>query len=119
MDASSTFTLQPGTLLRVPSAPGMRITVRTGRVWITETGCLDDHFVGVGTVHEITTRGMTLVEHEPLAGRLIDAVVCITESLGPGRQVERLIRLVVARATASRRGRVRGSIEPKRCANRV
>ncbi|HEY2927962.1 DUF2917 domain-containing protein [Piscinibacter sp.] len=83
MDASTTFTLQPGTLLRVPSVPGMRISVRAGRVWITETGCLDDHFVGVGAVHEITTRGMTLVGHEPLAGRAIDAVVWI-DAVRPG-----------------------------------
>lgn len=40
--------LARGAVLSLRGVQRLRLTVHTGRVWVTHSGCLDDHFVAAG-----------------------------------------------------------------------
>lgn len=56
--------LAPGQSLRLSSACRSHVRVLSGRLWITEPGCLTDFFVGANQVHQILTDGPTLLEND-------------------------------------------------------
>ncbi len=55
-------TIAPGTVLRLEQAAGTCIVVRSGRVWITETGQTGDVGLDAGQSYRIAGRGRVLVE---------------------------------------------------------
>ncbi|MDB6002263.1 MAG: hypothetical protein JWP52_3962 [Rhizobacter sp.] len=57
------FTLEPGTALTLPRhARGAMLVVLRGRVWLTESGGLDDHFIEAGQQHHVQSRGAVVIE---------------------------------------------------------
>lgn len=56
--------LTPGKILRITKGKGVSVRVISGRVWITEFGCIDDTFLVNGQVYEITSEGLALIEND-------------------------------------------------------
>lgn len=56
--------LDPGRVWSLQRAAGARITVRAGQVWITESGCADDLFLGAGQHHVVAGRGRVVIESQ-------------------------------------------------------
>jgi len=54
--------LSPGTTLRLHQAAGQRLVVLSGRVWLTEPGDPDDHFLHAGESHPIASNGPVVIE---------------------------------------------------------
>ncbi len=71
--------LDPGRVWSLQRAAGARITVRAGKVWITESGCADDVFLCAGQHHVVAGQGRVVIEPQ---GRGAVAWVDIS---GPGR----------------------------------
>ena len=70
--------LEPGRVWSLQRAAGARITVRAGQVWITESDCADDLFLGAGQHHVVAGRGRVVIEPQ---GRGAAAWVDVS---GPG-----------------------------------
>ena len=56
-----TLRLDTGSVIRIVDGSGMRLTVTSGIVWITEEGLLDDFVLTSGDSHRIANAGLTLV----------------------------------------------------------
>lgn len=54
--------LQPGALLALESVPGLCIEVVSGRLWVTEEGDRDDHFLSAGMRHVVVGAGRLVME---------------------------------------------------------
>ena len=54
--------LLTGTIHRLERAAGTRIVVRAGRVWLTESGCLEDVFLDAGDGYVVGGNGRVLLE---------------------------------------------------------
>jgi hypothetical protein len=54
--------LAPGALLSLSAVRGLEIEVRAGRIWLTEEGDGDDHFVAAGQRHCIRGDGRVVIE---------------------------------------------------------
>lgn len=65
----STLTLQlaKDATMRIEAARGVRLHVRSGRLWITEEGFPDDLFVGPGESWTLRGDGRALVQAERAA----------------------------------------------------
>ena len=50
------------TTLRLRLRRGSRITVGAGRIWLTECGDLDDHFIEAGADHVVRRGGPVVLE---------------------------------------------------------
>lgn len=57
-----TIDLQRGRILRLHRGAGKTVTARTGAVWITEEGRLDDVVLRPGESFTLGRRGLALVE---------------------------------------------------------
>jgi hypothetical protein len=57
-----TIDLRRGRVLRLPGGAGQTITARSGAVWITEEGRLDDVVLAAGESARLGRRGLALVE---------------------------------------------------------
>ena len=58
---TSTLTLAGESLLAIQDAPGTRILVRTGSVWVTQEGETKDSVVRAGEVFTIRKSGRTVI----------------------------------------------------------
>ena len=54
--------LEPGQVLTLDDAAGVRVTARSGIVWITEEGSEKDHIVASGEDFVLRRGGRTLVQ---------------------------------------------------------
>lgn len=63
----SELRLPRGTTMALALAPGTRISVSAGRVWLTERGDLDDHFVAAGAHHVVRHGGRVVIEGDSAA----------------------------------------------------
>lgn len=54
--------LQPGALLTLESVTGLCIEIVSGRLWVTEEGDRDDHFLSAGMRHVVQGRGRLVME---------------------------------------------------------
>jgi hypothetical protein len=54
--------LAPGRTVALRLAPGTALCVDAGRLWITEPGDPDDHFVGAGGCHVVRRAGVVVLE---------------------------------------------------------
>jgi Protein of unknown function (DUF2917) len=52
--------LPPGTALTLQVQPGRRVHVQRGRLWLTEPGDPNDHFIDAGCSHTLTARGAVI-----------------------------------------------------------
>lgn len=57
-----TLSLAGGTLVPFSSAPGKRLRVLSGRIWITEEGNVHDAFLSSGDEIGLGSRGLVIVE---------------------------------------------------------
>lgn len=57
-------TLAPGTLRRLGGCAGRQITVLQGRLWLTEPGDADDHFVAAGHTRVLFSDGPVVIEND-------------------------------------------------------
>lgn len=57
-----TIDLPGGTLMPLPAAPGERLRILYGRVWLTEEGVVDDAFLGQGEEASLHGRGLAVLE---------------------------------------------------------
>jgi hypothetical protein len=57
-----TIDLRRGRLLRLPRSTGKTVTARTGAVWITEEGRLEDVVLAPGESYTLGRRGVALIE---------------------------------------------------------
>lgn len=57
-----TIDLQRGRLLRLPRSAGKTVTARTGAVWITEEGGLEDVVLAAGESYTLGRRGVAIIE---------------------------------------------------------
>jgi Protein of unknown function (DUF2917) len=81
--------LQPGALLSLESVPGLRISVMSGRVWLTEELDADDHFIGAGRHHTVVGSGRVVLEVDgPAAVRLACTWAVRTEPADAVRPAE-------------------------------
>jgi hypothetical protein len=55
-----TLRLDTGSVIRIVDGVGMRLTVTSGVVWITEEGVVDDFVLLPGDSHRIANAGLTL-----------------------------------------------------------
>ncbi len=70
-----TLDLPGGTLVPFPSAPGERVRVLHGRVWLTEEGDLNDVFLAIGEEVALGGRGLAVIEAlTPARIQLLEAV---------------------------------------------
>jgi Protein of unknown function (DUF2917) len=70
-----TFDLPGGTLLPFHSAPGARVRILYGRIWMTEEGSKRDAFLASGEEVALGTRGLAVIEAlGPARVQLIDNV---------------------------------------------
>ena len=60
--ASRWLGLQPGAAVGLELAPGDRVQVLAGRVWLTEPGDAADHFIGAGQCHLLGHGGRVVME---------------------------------------------------------
>ncbi len=68
--------LPRGGLVPLAAAAGKRVTVLSGRVWITEEGCVDDAFLGSGEVITLSVKGLAVIEAlSPARLQLLDSGV--------------------------------------------
>lgn len=56
--------LAPGALRRLSGCAGRQITVLQGRLWLTEPGDADDHFVMTGQTRVIFSDGPVVIEND-------------------------------------------------------
>jgi len=68
-----TLRLDAGNVIRIVDGGGMRLTVSTGVVWITEEGIVDDFVLLPGDSHRIVNAGLTLA-HAHRAAQVTMAV---------------------------------------------
>ncbi len=54
--------LKSAQLLRLEGAAGVRIVCRSGTVWVTQEGVLDDDFLRPGEALTLRSRGVTLAQ---------------------------------------------------------
>ena len=54
--------LQPGQVISLDDAEGLCIRARSGTVWVTEEGDLDDHIVRAGAMRVVAHPGRTVVQ---------------------------------------------------------
>lgn len=59
-------TLAPGALRRLRGCAGRQISVLQGRLWLTEPGDANDHFVSVGQTRVIFSDGPVVIENDTL-----------------------------------------------------
>ena len=59
---SPSLSLRSGQVLTLDGAKGLRISSRTGTVWITEEGSVKDHIVGPGDSLILAHGGRTVVQ---------------------------------------------------------
>jgi hypothetical protein len=59
---SPQFALEPGEVLTLDDAAGVRILARAGTVWITEEDDIEDHIVTAGDALVIAKSGRTVVQ---------------------------------------------------------
>ena len=70
-----TLDLPSGTLVPFPSAPGERVRVLVGHVWLTEEGNLNDVFLAIGEEVALGGRGLAVIEAlTPARIQLLEAV---------------------------------------------
>jgi hypothetical protein len=60
--ANPVLALQPGEVLTLDDAAGIRVTARSGTVWITEEGSEKDHIVATGEDFVLRRDGRTVVQ---------------------------------------------------------
>jgi len=72
--------LAPHAVLPLRLPRGARIAVSAGRLWLTETGDLDDHFLGAGECHVVRRGGQVLLEGD--SARLAEFEVTLPRRLG-------------------------------------
>lgn len=58
------WVLSQGEMLRIRNARGVEIRCRSGRVWITEQGNVEDVWLAPDGTHTCTRRGLTLIGAE-------------------------------------------------------
>ena len=56
------LSLETGQVVALDDACGMRISTRTGSIWVTEEGDGRDHVVGPGQALVVSRNGRTLVQ---------------------------------------------------------
>jgi len=93
-------TLQPGALLTLTAASGLRIEVGCGRLWLTEEGDADDHFIAAGEVHTVRGEGRVVIE--------VDCPMPVALTLVPASQPQAQVQAV---ATPSPVRAVRSNLE--------
>jgi uncharacterized protein (AIM24 family) len=59
---SPSLTLQSGQVVTLDDAKGVRISSRTGTVWVTEEGSTKDHIVGPGDSLTLAHGGRAVVQ---------------------------------------------------------
>jgi hypothetical protein len=59
---SPSLSLRSGQVLTLDDAKGLRISSRTGTVWVTEEGSTKDHIVGPGDSLILAHSGRTVVQ---------------------------------------------------------
>lgn len=74
MNETCLITLPAGRIARLQRAAGLWVEVRSGLLWLTETGDPQDHFLRAGERHRIAARGLVILEPQPAAGG--DAAAC-------------------------------------------
>ena len=60
--AASVVRLARGRTWSVDNARGLRLEVLEGRIWLTEEGRPEDHFVGAGSHHVVRSGGRVVCE---------------------------------------------------------
>ena len=60
--AAPILALEPGEVLTLDDARGVRIHARMGTLWVTEEGDVKDHIVGPGDVRVVASSGRTVVQ---------------------------------------------------------
>lgn len=89
-----TLDLPAGTLVPFPSAPGERVRVLYGRVWLTEEGDLRDAFLASGEEVALGGRGLAVIEAlTPARIQLLESV-SVWDTLHEGAR--RAVRLLSA-----------------------
>ena len=58
------ITLPVGAVRTLVGCAGARIEVTLGRVWVTEPGDLDDHFLARGDSHRLASAGRVVIESD-------------------------------------------------------
>ena len=58
------LTLLPGATHTLTRCAGARIEVTSGRLWLTEPGDLDDHFLARGASHRLVGDGPVVIESD-------------------------------------------------------
>jgi hypothetical protein len=75
--------LQPRATLRLQGLAGARVTVGTGRVWLTETGCDADRFIAAGAPYRIAGAGVVVIECDSAEPALVTIERSPTCGRGP------------------------------------
>ena len=57
-----TIALAPGDVLSRAGAAGVLLRVQAGRVWLTEAGDAEDHFLDAGDCHRVRGTGQVVAE---------------------------------------------------------
>jgi hypothetical protein len=60
--ADTELHLARGATIALALAPGTRVSVSAGRVWLTERHDLDDHFIAAGANHVVRHGGRIVIE---------------------------------------------------------
>ena len=60
--APATLRLERGTVHTLHLPAGSTLVLAAGRVWLTETGDPEDHFVGAGQTHRVGRGGRVVIE---------------------------------------------------------
>ncbi|PXW99561.1 hypothetical protein C7444_101391 [Sphaerotilus hippei] len=85
-DLPRTVDLAPGALTSLQQARGLCITVITGRVWLTEEGDEQDHFLSGGDTHVVAGCGRVVVEGLGPGAARLDLATAAGRSPTPERQ---------------------------------
>lgn len=65
MNETCLIALPAGRIARLQRAAGLWVEVRSGRLWLTEAGDPQDHFLRAGESHCIAGRGLVILEPQP------------------------------------------------------
>lgn len=82
--------LAPGALLSLSAVRGLEIEVRAGRIWLTEEGDGDDHFIAAGQRHRVQGDGRVVLEVDgPQAAQLQFHAAPVEASAAPAAALAR------------------------------
>lgn len=90
-----TLDLPGGTLVPFASAPGERVRILFGRIWLTEEGNPDDAFLASGEEVALATRGLAVIE------ALGPARVQLIEPVNLSRKLYDFIKRIGRKAAAA------------------